>query len=236
MRIKKKKETKYSRECEAVIWERKGAVVKERDFSEKGKKERRDFFWIEETHQNFKEASTMQRKGEQQPHEGGSGCGRERSTGRDILFCWSREDTREFYLFIFWWDERGWRGDDNESSHSWGTLNVLIRGISGDESGIIHHRPHHVGEGIIVNIKTALRDHQLGEGHNSSQIRSCLLGLIETPSSSPLNANGFVLSSRLHRVTWFKNLYDGAPKTSWKLMSKRLNVVLGNETKVTNNL
>ena len=39
-------------------------------------------------------------------------------------------------------------GDRKENSRFWGILNVLIRGISGDESGIIHHRPHHAGERV----------------------------------------------------------------------------------------
>ncbi|KAL6333138.1 hypothetical protein AAG906_028321 [Vitis piasezkii] len=39
-------------------------------------------------------------------------------------------------------------GDRKESSRFWGILNVLIRGISGDESGITHHRPHHAWERI----------------------------------------------------------------------------------------
>ena len=58
------------------------------------------------------------------------------------------------------WDERGWTGDHNESSRFWGILNVLIRGISRDESGIIHHRPHHAGERVHQKclISTSLDD------------------------------------------------------------------------------
>ena len=60
------------------------------------------------------------------------------------------------------WNERGWTGDHNESSRFWGILNVLIRGIPGDESGITHHRPHHAWERVHQNclISTSLDYHQ----------------------------------------------------------------------------
>ena len=53
-------------------------------------------------------------------------------------------------------------GDRKESSRFWGILNVLIRGISGDESGITHHRPHHAWERVHQNclISTSLDYHQ----------------------------------------------------------------------------
>ena len=40
-------------------------------------------------------------------------------------------------------------GDRKENSRFWGILNVLIKGISGDESGITHHRLITHGKGFI---------------------------------------------------------------------------------------